>query len=305
MNRPMIEHPVNPYVTETVDAEIQLSGLRVDIRTIRSTSAFSHSAASPSPQLTCVTYNGVPAIPTKVSFGDGSGATHLSNMGDLVFRPSNIPINIIVSEQEHVSSRLVMCDFDVDFFLENSNIRNWSRDHLTRCGSLVSRSITAMVQQIATEVTEPGFGASIAIESMARLTLVELSRLFGTFSEESRSSMRLAPWQLKRIDEYLRDAKNAWPTVSQLADLCGISARHLSRVFPATMGVSLSEYSEQVRVRRAKELLVNSNLTLKQIAAVLGFSNPNSFSVAFRRATGETPKVYYRRSRKTLATESF
>lgn len=305
MNRHIIEHPVNPYVSGTVDAEIRLSGLRVDIRTVRSSSAFSHTAASPSHQLTYVTYYGVPITPTKVSFGDGSKVTHIGDMGSLVFRPSNIPINIIVPEQEHISSRLVMCDFDADFFLENSNIRNWSHDHLTRCGSLVSRSITTLVQQIATELTEPGFGAAIAIESMARLTLVELSRLFGTFSDENRNSMRLAPWQLRRINEYLRDAHNTWPTMSQLAELCGISARHLSRIFPATTGVSLSEYSEQMRVRRAKELLVSSNLPLKQIAAVLGFSNPNSFSVAFRRATGETPKSYYQRSRQTHATESF
>ena len=52
---------------------------------------------------------------------------------------------------------------------------------------------------------------------------------------------------------------------------------------------SFKQISNEVRLQRARELLTNTNLSVKQIAARTGFSNANSFSRAFKGLSGETP----------------
>lgn len=49
---------------------------------------------------------------------------------------------------------------------------------------------------------------------------------------------------------------------------------------------------EQVRVQKAKTLLTETALPLKEISFRLGFPNQSGFSIAFRRCTGETPAKF-------------
>ncbi|WP_408641132.1 helix-turn-helix domain-containing protein [Flavisphingomonas formosensis] len=58
-------------------------------------------------------------------------------------------------------------------------------------------------------------------------------------------------------------------------------------LFRQIFGVSVHRYVEQQRVKRARELLANTDLMLKQIAHQLGLSGASSFCSAFKRATGK------------------
>jgi AraC family transcriptional regulator len=154
-----------------------------------------------------------------------------------------------------------------------------------------------MMRRVAVELTTPQFGAPIAIESLTQLILVEVGRIFDPArSMPSPVSRRLAPWQLRKIEEHLREVSDHWPSLSELAQLCGISAKHLSRVFSETTGMPIRKYSEQIRVERAKALLNESYMAVKEVAATLGFPNANYFSTAFHRATGQTPSTFIHRT---------
>ena len=56
--------------------------------------------------------------------------------------------------------------------------------------------------------------------------------------------------------------------------------------------MTLYAYVDSVRIDRARALLAEGELTLKEIARASGFSTACYFSTAFRRATGETPAGY-------------
>lgn len=83
-------------------------------------------------------------------------------------------------------------------------------------------------------------------------------------------------------------------TLPDLARLVYISESHLRLLFRTTMGVSPSAYLRQLRLQRAKELLVNTSYSLKEIAELSGFETLNHFSRVFG-ACEAIPATQYRK----------
>jgi AraC-like DNA-binding protein len=81
-------------------------------------------------------------------------------------------------------------------------------------------------------------------------------------------------------------------TITELAREQGVSVRSLERAFRRDLGATPSAYLRQVRLRRAREVLLASStdaVTVGQIARRLGFVHPGRFAVQYRRTFGETP----------------
>ena len=128
---------------------------------------------------------------------------------------------------------------------------------------------------------------------------VELGRHFQAIEEHSKSSaQKLSPWQVNRITQYVENLSNYLPDVSDIAELCGISARHLRRLFKETTNQTIYQYARDVWTAKAKTMLSDTRVPVKEIASRLGFSDASSFSIAFRRATGEAPKMFRQQFRK-------
>jgi two-component system response regulator YesN len=74
----------------------------------------------------------------------------------------------------------------------------------------------------------------------------------------------------------------------------GVSPYHLSRLFKAETGVNYIDFLTARRMEKARALLGNPRLSLKQIAFEVGYRDPNYFSRVFRKATGLSPREYRR-----------
>jgi LacI family transcriptional regulator len=77
----------------------------------------------------------------------------------------------------------------------------------------------------------------------------------------------------------------------------GMSRASLQQRMKALLGRTIHQEVQRVRLARAKELLVGSDLTIKQVASKSGFTSVQYMTRMFRAATGETP-ARYRHSRK-------
>lgn len=85
-----------------------------------------------------------------------------------------------------------------------------------------------------------------------------------------------------------------------LQDVAGhtcLSPNYLSQLFKQETGKSFLEYLTHCRVEAAKKLLVQSNLTISEIAFKLGYDMPSYFSEVFKKSEGLTPSQY-RKGRK-------
>tara|TARA_R110000850_G_scaffold64247_3_gene144429 strand:+ start:2039 stop:3043 length:1005 start_codon:yes stop_codon:yes gene_type:complete len=85
------------------------------------------------------------------------------------------------------------------------------------------------------------------------------------------------------------------PTVRLMGELCDIRPRTLHRRL-GEAGVTYQKLLDEVRLDQAKGLLLDSELSVKEVAYELGYSGPNNFIRAFRRQTELSPTAYRRQS---------
>ncbi len=94
------------------------------------------------------------------------------------------------------------------------------------------------------------------------------------------------------IKEYIANNLEQELSLTQLANLVYFNPSYLSRIFKNYTGVNLIRYITDVRIAKAKELLVNSNMKINLIAAAVGFDSQSYFNQAFRKSTGLSPSEY-------------
>lgn len=80
--------------------------------------------------------------------------------------------------------------------------------------------------------------------------------------------------------------------VSELAEALKIDRSHLYRLFKDEMGVSVIKYITQYRVSKAELLLAKSELSIKDVAYSVGFSDQMYFSRVFKQLNGRTPSAF-------------
>jgi AraC family transcriptional regulator len=165
----------------------------------------------------------------------------------------------------------------------------WTDGQLKACLDISHPHIQTLLLRLAQEIREPGFASAVLLELVAAQLAIELGR-YCTKSREKSAGGGLAPWRLRRIDSRLHESA-ASPSLTELATLCGLSVRHLTRGFHASRGCSIGDHIGSMRIAHAKRLLA-TDLSIKAIAAALDFASASSFCSAFRRATLQTPRRF-------------
>ena len=81
-------------------------------------------------------------------------------------------------------------------------------------------------------------------------------------------------------------------TLAEIGKHFGFSEAHCSRLIQKTTGMGFSEWKRILRVRRAENLLMNTNMTINDISLALGYENTETFIRLFRRVLHITPGRY-------------
>ena len=162
----------------------------------------------------------------------------------------------------------------------------WTDSCFAASLDIADTNVRNLLLRLAEEMRHPGFASNMLVELVVAQLTIELARYLVQF-DELPSVGSLARWRLQLIDERLEDTEEM-PTLSELAALCNLSVRQLTRGFRASRSCSIGEYVESSRISRAKRLLA-SDASVKSIAYSLGFTSSSAFCFAFRRATGLTP----------------
>lgn len=100
-------------------------------------------------------------------------------------------------------------------------------------------------------------------------------------------------------NEYVREAKkyilNHYQqelNLESLAKVINISPKYLSELFIREENIGISKYLKQVRLKKAQELLQNSQHSIREISELVGFNNYSYFIRNFREIFGMTPDTY-------------
>jgi AraC-like DNA-binding protein len=122
------------------------------------------------------------------------------------------------------------------------------------------------------------------------LTSAIAARLFA--EQPGSDGAGLAPWQLRRVIEYLEEHMPKRVELAQLASLAGLSQSHFSRAFKASTGMAPYRWQLDARIRRAQALLIDTRASLDQVADATGFADAVHFGRTFRKLTGATPAAW-------------
>lgn len=206
--------------------------------------------------------------------------------------------------------RVLNCAFDKEFFEDTTKItaEQWD-DHTEALVSIKNRRLEILMQEIYAELVQPDFGRDLMIEAASTMILVELGRYIRQLARKSSkygsSSLALAPWQLRRIQKRIQSSLElGYPNLSELAELCNVSQSHLMRGYKVSTGWQIHKYIAHERLNTAKSMLVQDQLSCKEVADRLGFCSSAYFATVFRRMTGRTPREFQRQTRETEVSNS-
>ncbi len=232
----------------------------------------------------------------RANFPDHWGPHRFEPIGELFLFPGGQLVHA-KSDCRHQNS--VVLEFEAAAVTQWVNFEpDWSDRQLRGCLDIVSHDIRNLMFRIGEEVRAPGLASKMMIELMAAQVAIELARYIHGIDEE-KAIGGLSPWRLRLIEERLV-GEIAPPSVTELAELCNISVRHLTRAFRVSRGRSIGSYVLEHRITHAKKL-IESGMNIKSVAQAMDFTASSNFTAAFRRATGETPREYKQRVSRSLS----
>jgi YesN/AraC family two-component response regulator len=97
---------------------------------------------------------------------------------------------------------------------------------------------------------------------------------------------------LRKADRYIWENYTRKISLQEIADASGLSAPYFSTIFKDEMGENLSSYLNRLRVEKASRMLLETDLSLSEIAGSCGFEDQSWFSKIFKSYTGVSPGKY-------------
>lgn len=95
-----------------------------------------------------------------------------------------------------------------------------------------------------------------------------------------------------KLRDYLTENLQNDFTAAQLADAVGYSHRQLNAILQKHSSCTISEFVSNYRIQQAKLLLLGSNYTITEIAAMVGFKSVHYFSRFFKHSMGMSPQSF-------------
>lgn len=117
--------------------------------------------------------------------------------------------------------------------------------------------------------------------------------------EELRATIRrvLGPSEVKKSPadlavEFMEEHYHEPISARDVAHGVGVSYTHLAHLFKEVKRCAITDWLNKLRIEKAKVLLKNPNLEVKEVAAKVGFNDSNYFCRFFKKYTGTTPIEY-------------
>src|SRR5271168_4954886 len=161
--------------------------------------------------------------------------------------------------------------------------------------------ITNLLNIIQFAFDNPERSSQLLVDEISTLLISHLIHNYSDVSPIERSRGGLASWQERIAKEILFARIFNPPTVDELGQACGVSARHFIRAFRQSTGRTPHQWLMQERALKAKNLLEHSDRTLADISAMCGYANLSHLCRAFQSYFGHSPSTARLQSKVSAA----
>jgi AraC-like DNA-binding protein len=133
------------------------------------------------------------------------------------------------------------------------------------------------------------------VESLREALLTLTLALYRCALESGEAQLDTRAQLVRRAAEFVRAEAHRPLALAAVARAVHVSPNYLTGLFRATTGVPLGRFVLEERIALAQRRLSGAGATVKTVALELGFSDPFSFSRAFKRVTGRAPSQWVAR----------
>jgi AraC family transcriptional regulator len=130
------------------------------------------------------------------------------------------------------------------------------------------------------------------LESLAGVIAVHVASAYRSQPQPQRPRTGLAPHKLHKALAFIEERIAEAISVRQLAGAVHMSPFHFARMFKQAAGHPPHTYITLLRMEHAKNLLSNTDLSLVEIAACVGYQTQAHFTGVFHKHVGTTPRAY-------------
>lgn len=165
----------------------------------------------------------------------------------------------------------------------------------------IDSEITGYLNELRRETERREVGARHRARSLCTDLVIAVSRRLSEVNrQESRRSTDRAGFIVTSAKEYILKNLDTRLTLGEIAWHTQKGEEHLARVFKRETGQSVFDFVREMRINQAKTDLLNSSLSLTEIAEKTGFSSLSFFSRSFKDLVGIPPSAYRQYTETTL-----
>lgn len=220
------------------------------------------------------------------------------NPGDLIFIPKKVLHRTTAANNDNHERTVVYFE---DRFLSGL-APNLKQHTIMDCFRRESKALRLNVAQqhtfetllskMVAEYKNPQKNSDIFLKALLIQLLVQASRILTTDDISNFDPLNPIHDKIHQIVRYIRYNYQKQITLTELAEKFFISQFYLSRMFKEVTGLTLIEYLNNIRIKEAQQLLEKTELSITEIAGMVGFENPTYFGRMFKRITGTTPREF-------------
>jgi AraC-like DNA-binding protein len=185
--------------------------------------------------------------------------------------------------------------FTEDFLVDHPGDRDLLRHLADRCWFRPppedDERIGALMAELVTEYRQRGPGYASVLRSLLHVLVVRATRLPDGPASGAPAEGRGAAVARAFVRLIARPEALSW-TVRECAHRLGVTPGYLTQAVRSATGRSPGRLLIEARARQAQRLLAHTELSVRQVAARTGFTDPAYFSRFFRRETGQSPGAF-------------
>ena len=209
----------------------------------------------------------------------------------------DLVVNILIRKEyfEHCFySQITSSGMLYNFLIDNITQKKESSLYFTLGENEIVRD--AFIHIIA-ELTWPSLGSQQMIGSYLTILFTELLR---RYQDTANGSTNTSPqgYRILKILDYL-ETNYMDCTLQSVAKLFGLHPNYLTMMLKESTGKSFLEHIHALRLKKAKVLLKNTNMSLNEIILKCGYENANFFYHKFRQEEACTPAIYRKKTQES------
>ncbi len=129
-------------------------------------------------------------------------------------------------------------------------------------------------------------------EAMVRLLTIFAKHLAMVANQIVVSEQNAEPPMITRAKEFIKNNQGEDISLGDVAKAVNTSTFYFCKMFKKATGLNFTDYLSRIRIEKAKNLLLNPNLRISEIAYEVGFQSLTHFNRVFRKLVGQSPTEY-------------